>query len=115
MSLCNARKARSAILLRRTFSDSKSRSALPMGLTIFTAVTIRFDPTMEATGVMVHTCAVGIPVLSISLVSAAPQRVLVPQVEVRITPETLFDCSSVAIACPILLAFSMVVATPVVL
>jgi len=31
---------------------------------------------------------VGIPALSISFASVAPQRVLVPQVEVRITPDT---------------------------
>jgi hypothetical protein len=86
-----------------------------MGFTILIAVTTRLDPTMKATGVIVHTWATGSPTLSISLVSAAPQRVLVPQVEVRITPDTPADLSSLAIACPIFLAFSTVVATPVVL
>jgi hypothetical protein len=37
---------------------------------------------------MVHICATGISSLSISLLIAAPQRVLDPQVEVRITPLT---------------------------
>jgi hypothetical protein len=114
-SLCKASRALAAILRRRAFSSSISRSALPIGLTILTAVTTRLEPTISATGVIVQTWATGSPVLSISLVSAAPQRVLVPQVEVRITPDTPSDLSSVAIACPILLAFSTAVATPVVL
>ena len=85
-----------------------------MGLTILIAMTTRLEPTMKATGVIAHTWATGSPTLSISLVSAAPQRVLVPQVEVRITPDTPSDLSSRAMSCPILLAFSTVVATPVV-
>lgn len=48
----------------------------------------RFEPTMSAIGVMVVTCAVGNPADSNSFVIAAPQRVLVPHVEVKITPST---------------------------
>lgn len=76
--------------------------------------TTRGDPTMKATGSMAQTCAVGMPARSISFVSAAPQRVLVPQVEVSRTPETLADFKWAAISRPMRRAFSTVVATPVV-
>ncbi len=46
----------------------------------------RNEPTSLATGIIVQICATGICSLSISLLIAAPQRVLEPQVEVRITP-----------------------------
>ena len=85
-----------------------------MGFTIFTPVMMRLEPTIFATGVMAHTWAVGMPTLSISFVSAAPQRVLVPQVEVRIPPETPAAFNSAAISLPIRREFSTVVATPVV-
>ena len=75
---------------------------------------IRLEPTIRATAVIAHTCAVDNPPRSNSLVNAAPQRVLVPQVEVRITPDTPLDLSCSAIACPIFLAFSTGVITPVV-
>jgi hypothetical protein len=52
------------------------------------AGTIRLAPTITATGVIVDTCTVGSPERSNSLAIAAPQRVLVPQVEVRITAST---------------------------
>src|SRR5436189_6294497 len=52
------------------------------------ADTMRLAPTITATGVMVETCTVGRPARSSSLAIAAPQRVLVPQVEVRITAST---------------------------
>lgn len=74
----------------------------------------RFEPTINATGVIVDICAVGMPALSNSTAIAAPQRVLVPQVEVKITPSTPSVLSSWAIPWPILLAFSSGVATPVV-
>jgi len=41
-----------------------------------------------ATGIMVQICVTGIWSFSISLLIAAPQRVLDPQVDVRITPDT---------------------------
>ena len=77
-------------------------------------VMTRFEPTINATGVIVVTWAVGIPALSISTAIAAPQRVLVPQVEVKITPSTPSVLSCSAMLRPILLAFSRVVAAPVV-
>lgn len=77
--------------------------------------TILFDPTMRATGTMEHTWAVGIPTRSNSFTSVAPQRVLVPQVEVRMTPRTSSALSSSAIPFPILLMVATMFATPVVL
>jgi hypothetical protein len=76
---------------------------------------ILLDPTIKATGMIEHTWAVGMPTRSSSLASVAPQRVLVPQVEVRITPDTPPALSSSAIVFPILLIVSTMLATPVVL
>lgn len=115
MSVCKASRALVAISQRNAFSASGPRSALPIGLTILTAVTTRGEPTIEATGVIAHTWAVGSPARSISLACADPQRVLVPQVEVKMMPDTPAVLSSTAMACPIFLAFSTVVATPAVL
>ena len=78
------------------------------------AGTIRFAPTMTATGVIVDTCTVGKPARSSSLAIAAPQRVLVPQVEVRITPSTPAALSLAAISRPMRWLWANVVATPVV-
>ena len=78
-------------------------------------VTMRCDPTISATGTILHTCAVGRPAASSSVASAAPQRVLVPQVLVRITASTpsAFRCS--AISRPKRRLFSSGFASPVVL
>ena len=86
-----------------------------MGLTIFTPCTTRGTPIINAIDVMADTWTVGIPARSISFASAAPQRVLVPQVDVRMAPDTPSDLSSAAIDRPILRAISSFVATPVVL
>jgi hypothetical protein len=67
-----------------------------------------------AVGTRAVTRTAGMPALSISFSSTAPQRVPVPHVAVRITPETFAAASSRAIPSPILRAFSIVVATPVV-
>ena len=75
---------------------------------------ILLEPTIIAMGVMVVTCAVAMPALSISVAITAPQRVLVPHVEVKITPSTPSSLSSFAIPCPIFFAFSRLVATPAV-
>ena len=50
--------------------------------------TIRLAPTVLEMGTMEHVWTTGSPSLSISLAIVAPQRVQVPQVEVRITPWT---------------------------
>jgi hypothetical protein len=83
-------------------------------LTILIPGTTLGEPTMTATGVMVHICTTGTPDSSISLLSAAPQRVLVPQVEVSITPDTPRALRSAPIAFPIRLELSTVVETPAV-
>lgn len=75
----------------------------------------RLEPTIKATGVIVHTCAVVNPARSISLTITAPQRVLVPQVEVKMTAVTPSAWSRLAILCPIFLLLSKVVPTPTVL
>ena len=100
---------------RNSFSSCGLRSAFPTGLTILFPETILLDPTMKATGIMEQMWAVGIPARSSSLVNVAPQRVLVPHVDVRITPETSLSFRSLAMACPILLIVSTMFATPVVL
>ena len=87
----------------------------PTGFTIFSPGRILFDPTICATGTMAQIWAVGIPTFSISFVSVAPQRVLVPQVEVKITPETPAVLSSPAIFSPSFFITSTMQATPVVL
>ena len=78
------------------------------------AGTIRFAPTITATGVIVDTCTVGRPARSSSLAIAAPQRVLVPQVEVRMTASTPAALSLAAISRPMRWLWASVVATPVV-
>ena len=75
---------------------------------------ILLDPTMMAIGVMVVIWATGIPALSIVVPIAAPQRVLVPQVEVRMTPFTPAALMSSAMSCPIFLPLARLVATPAV-
>jgi hypothetical protein len=50
------------------------------------AGTIRLAPTVIEMGTIDATWTTGIPMRSISLASVAPQRVSVPQVDVRMTP-----------------------------
>ena len=100
---------------RSLFSSAGARSAFPNGFTIFSPGRILLEPTIWATGIMAQIWAVGIPILSISFVSVAPQRVLVPQVDVKITPETPAALRSLAIFSPSFLITSTMQATPVVL
>jgi len=62
--------------------------------------TIRFAPTVRAILGMAVIRAAGMPDLSISLVSVAPQRVPVPQVDVMTTPSTPSLWSMAAISRP---------------
>lgn len=78
------------------------------------AGTMRLAPTITATGVIVETCTVGRPAFSSSLAIAAPQRVLVPHVEVRMTASTRAARSLAAISRPMRSLWARVVATPVV-
>jgi len=76
---------------------------------------IRFEPKVRATDVMEHTWALGIPARSSSLTNAAPQRVLVPHVEVRIAPDTPSALSCSAIRFPIFSLLFTTLARPEVL
>lgn len=58
--------------------------------------TILREPTSAATETIVQICATGMPASSISLPITAPQRVLDPQVEVRMTPSTPAACKLAA-------------------
>ena len=70
---------------RRTFlSSSGSRFASPTTCTMPFPSTSRLAPTIFAMGNADVICTVGIPAFSNSVVIAAPLRVLVPHVEVRI-------------------------------
>ena len=62
--------------------------------------TMRLDPTILATGTTEVTWQTGIPAFSNSVAIAAPLRVLVPQVEVRITASTPASFSFCAISLP---------------
>jgi hypothetical protein len=77
--------------------------------------TTRFEPTISATGVIVQMCATGMPTCSSSVTIAAPQRVLVPQVEVRITASTPASRRCSAISRPSRRLLSSGFASPVVL
>ncbi len=79
-----------------------------------TAGTILIAPTVFEIGTTVQICTVKIPALSISFTIVAPQRVQVPQVEVRITALTSASISSLAIALAYFLALAMEVPFPTV-
>jgi len=70
---------------RAACSASGVRVGLPVGCRTLIPVTMRGDPIVAATCVMEQICTVGMPARSISFAIAAPQRVLVPQVEVSTT------------------------------
>lgn len=76
--------------------------------------TIRFAPTVREMGTIEHTWAVGSPARSSSLTIVAPQRVQVPQVEVRITACTPASFNRPAISSPKPRARSTEVALPTV-
>lgn len=75
---------------------------------------IRGTPMAEAMEVIVQICATGMPTRSISFAIVAPQRVPVPQVDVRITPCTLSAKRAAAMAVPKDLLCSYEVPLPVV-
>ena len=70
------------------FSSSMLTDGFPKGWGIAIAGTILLAPTVNEIGTTVQICTTGIPVLSISFTIVAPQRVHVPQVDVRITAST---------------------------
>lgn len=63
-----------------------------------TAGTMRFAPTVFEIGTIVQMWTTGMPYDSIAFTIVAPQRVQVPQVEVRITASTpsSFNCLPMA-------------------
>lgn len=79
---------------------------MPVGLTMPPEAIARSEPTSFATGIIVQICVTGISSFSISLLIAAPQRVLEPQVEVRITPVTPAAFRRWAMSFPMFVAFS---------
>jgi hypothetical protein len=105
-SSCKVLRARRTSSRRNCFSFSGGRSGLPVGLTMPPEGIARSEPTSLATGIMVQICVTGIFSFSISLLIAAPQRVLEPQVEVRITPVTPASFNRPAMSRPIRVAFS---------
>lgn len=76
--------------------------------------TIRLAPTVIDMGIMEQQCTIVIPFRSISLTIVAPQRVQVPQVEVRMTACTPSASSLPAILSPNFLALATEVALPTV-
>lgn len=72
--------------MRIMYSSVASSSGLPIGVGIATPRTIRLAPTVKAIGGTAVISAAGIPTLSISRANVAPQRVPVPQVDVRTIP-----------------------------
>jgi hypothetical protein len=87
-SICKVFSARSTSSRLNCLSFSRDNSGFPVGLTMPPEAMARSEPTSLATGIIVQICATGISSFSISLLIAAPQRVLEPHVEVRITPVT---------------------------
>lgn len=83
----------------------------PSGYGIPIAGTILFAPIVLEIGTTVQTCTTGIPTRSISFTIVAPQRVQVPQVEVRITAPIPSSFSFPTKSSPN--AFALPVAVPV--
>jgi len=101
--VCRARRTNSRL---NAFSLSGGSSGFPVGLTIPPEAIARSEPTSLATGIIVQICVTGISSFSISLLIAAPQRVLEPQVEVRMTPVTPAVFNRCAISWPMRVALS---------
>ncbi len=68
----------------KTFSSAELSDGLPTGQVIANPLRIREEPTDFAISTTAQICVTGIPTRSISFTIVDPQRVLVPQVDVRI-------------------------------
>ena len=86
---------------------------MPVGLTMPPEAIARSEPTSFATGIIVQVCVTGISSFSISLLIAAPQRVLEPQVEVRMTPVTPAAFKRSAICLPMVGSYGFSLRLPV--
>lgn len=87
-SVSNALRALVNRFLLISLSSSNVSAGFPRGCGIAIVGTILLAPTVKDIGTTVHICTTGIPALSISFTIVAPQRVQVPQVDVRITAST---------------------------
>ena len=88
LSDCSASRACCTSFRRSSFSSAGASLASPVTWTIPVPKTTRLDPTILAIGRAEVICTTGMPALSSSVVIAAPLRVLVPHVEVRMTAST---------------------------
>ena len=86
---------------RSSFSSLRGRLGSPVTCTMPFPRTTRFEPTILAMGRAEVTCTTGMPAFSSSVVIAAPLRVLVPQVDVRMTASTPLSFTFWAISLPI--------------
>ena len=96
-------KASTAFLTKDLLSEcslSLFSVGFPTGKGIAMVGTILLAPTDSEIVVIVAIWTIGIPYLSISLTIVAPQRVQVPQVEVKITPSTPAAFNSAPISLP---------------
>jgi len=93
---------------------SSPRFGSPRGYGIPIAGIILLAPIVSDIGTTVHICTTGIPALSISFTIVAPQRVQVPQVDVKITAPTPSALSLLTKSSPKPLAFPTDVPVPVV-
>ncbi len=100
--------------LRSAFSSFLPMLSFPRGLMILCAGTILQEPIDCANEAKAHRWTVGRPNLSSSQISVAPQRVLVPHVDVKMAPDTPASFNSSAIALPIFFEWAELVATPTV-
>ena len=101
-----------AIHERQLLEACWGRSASPKTCTIPPPCTMRFEPTILATGMTEVTCTTGIPAFSSSVVIAAPLRVLVPHVEVSMTASIPSSFTRSAISRPIRRVFESGLANP---
>jgi hypothetical protein len=97
---------------RSCFSCSADKPASPTTWTIPLPSTVRFAPTIFATGSAAVICTVGMPAFSNSVVIAAPLRVLVPHVEVRMIASTPRAFAFAAISRPMRRVFESGLAKP---
>lgn len=100
-SCCNVLNARNTSSRLNCFSFSGGNAGSPVGLVMPPEAMARSEPTSLATGIIVQICVTGISSFSISLLIAAPQRVLEPHVDVRMTPLTPAAFNRSAICRPI--------------
>ena len=115
-SIRSAKSASASVTSRRRSSNSSFslKPGSPKGWVIAVPTSIRLAPTLSATDGIGVISTVGIPARSISLANVAPQRVPVPQVEVRRAAWMLLARRDAAISWPIRSASAIGIVIPVV-